>query len=141
MRQLGLKEETQVVRGDYTDIAGVRAVEELLKSGDLPTAIFAANDFVAAGARDRLEDSGLVVPGDISLVGYDNTYLAAMHRMNLTTVNQPRLEMGRLAARNLIERIEQGRDLPLHERVTPELVVRGTTGPPARMPVPQRSTS
>jgi DNA-binding LacI/PurR family transcriptional regulator len=129
MREFGLGEEIRVLGGDYTDIAGVRAAERLLASGELPTAIFAANDVVAAGAMDRLEDAGLTVPGDVSIVGYDNTYLAALHHISLTTVNQPRPEMGRLAMRSLVERIDAERARALHLRVTPSLVVRSTTGP------------
>jgi DNA-binding LacI/PurR family transcriptional regulator len=129
MLEAGLGTEIRVLGGDYTDIAGVRAAERLLESGDLPTAVFAANDVVAAGLMDRLEDAGLEVPGDVSIVGYDNTYLAALHHMSLTTVNQPRPDMGRIAIRTLVERID-GRAAPVHVRMTPSLVVRGTTGPP-----------
>jgi DNA-binding LacI/PurR family transcriptional regulator len=129
MLEAGLGAEIRVLGGDYTDIAGVRAAERLLESGDLPSAVFAANDVVAAGLMDRLEEAGLEVPGDVSIVGYDNTYLAALHHMSLTTVNQPRPDMGRIAIRTLVERID-GRASPVHVRMTPSLVVRGTTGPP-----------
>lgn len=129
MRELGL--EGPVVPGDFTDIAGVRAAERLLASETLPTAIFAANDIVAAGAMDRLEDAGLRIPDDISIVGYDNTFLAALHHVSLTTIDQPRPEMGRLAMRTLIERIDGGGDR-VHLRLPPSLVVRGSTGPPPR---------
>jgi DNA-binding LacI/PurR family transcriptional regulator len=130
MEELGLARETRVLPGDYTDVAGVRAAVRLLESGDLPTAVFAANDLVAAGLIDRLEEDGLRVPRDLSVVGYDNTFLAALHHMSLTTVHQPRPEMGRRALQALVERIDGERSTPLHLRVAPSLVVRETTAPP-----------
>jgi DNA-binding LacI/PurR family transcriptional regulator len=132
MREHDLEREIRVLPGDYTDIAGVRAAVRLLESRDLPTAVFAANDLVAAGLIDRLEEDGLRVPDDVSVVGHDNTYLAALHHMSLTTVNQPRPEMGRQAIDVLVERMEGSRTAPVHARVTPWLVVRGSTGPPGR---------
>jgi DNA-binding LacI/PurR family transcriptional regulator len=136
MREHGLADEIRILAGDYTDVAGVRAAARLLESGDLPTAVFAANDLVAAGLIDRLEEDGLRVPADVSVIGYDNTYLAALHHMSLTTVDQPRPAMGRRAMAALVERMEGQRTAPVHVRVTPSLVVRGSTAPPA----PARAT-
>jgi DNA-binding LacI/PurR family transcriptional regulator len=139
MREHGLAREIRVIPGDYTDVAGVRAAVRLLESRKLPTAIFAANDFVAAGLIDRLEESGLQVPRDLSVVGCDNTYLAALHHMSLTTLDQPRPQMGRRATELLVERMEQRRTTAVHAQVTPSLVVRESTGPvPAAIasPVP-----
>lgn len=129
MREVGLAAEIRVIGGDYTDLAGARAAERLLLSGELATAIFAANDVVAAGAMDRLEDAGLRIPEDVSIVGYDNTFLAGLHHVSLTTINQPRPEMGRLGIRSLVERIEGRRTTPVRLRTAPSLVVRSTTGP------------
>ena len=128
MARLGL--EPQVVSGEFTEVAGVRAAERLLAVGELPTAIFAANDLVAAGAMDRLEDDGLGIPRDVSIIGYDNTFLAALHHMSLTTIDQPRPELGRLAMTMLVERIDDGRSAAAHLKLQPSLVIRATTGPP-----------
>lgn len=131
MRSHGCDDGMRVIPGDYTDRAGARAVERLLEGGDLPTAIFAANDFVAAGAIDRLLAAGLRVPADVSVVGYDDVFLAGLRGISLTTVNQPRPEMGRIGLAALVERVEVGRAEAVHVRLTPELVVRSSTAPPA----------
>jgi DNA-binding LacI/PurR family transcriptional regulator len=130
MRRRGLAERARVVHGDFTERSGARAISDLLGDGDLPTAIFAANDLSAVGALDRLEEAGLRVPDDVSLIGYDNTGLAAMHHTSLTTIDQPRAAMGRLAVVSLLERIGRSRTTVVTHAVLPSLVVRSSTAPP-----------
>ena len=130
MREAGLESLASVVPGDFNEEAGAAGAEAILRRrGKLPTAVFAANDLVAVGAIDRFEQEGLRVPGDISIVGYDNTFVAALRHLSITTVNQPRHRMGRDALALLLERVDgrRERSMKLHE---PVLVVRATSGPP-----------
>lgn len=128
MRRHGL--EPIVVRSEHTDIGGENAVRELLAAyarPDLPTGLVSGNDFNAVGAISALEEAGLRVPEDVSVVGYDNTSLAALRHLSLTTVDQPRKDMARLAFEALMERVRGERTEPVRHLLHPSLVVRATT--------------
>lgn len=127
MRHHGLT--PRIIRGEYTEAAGAAAARSLL-TAHAPTALLAANDLNAVGVISALVESGLSVPGDVSVVGYDNTWLAALRHVSLTTIDQPRAEMGRLAAEALVQRVRGERDTPARHLLPPGLVVRSTTGPP-----------
>ena len=130
MREFDLEEHIVIVEGAHTEEGGHRGARELLKSKALPTAIFASNDLCAIGAMNALEEAGLTVPNDVSLIGYDNTTLAALRHIGLTSIDQPGNVMGRSAIDRLSERIDGERHTPRHDVVAPSLVVRSTTGPP-----------
>lgn len=105
-------------------------MRNLLATGPRPTAVFVANDLAAIGVLKVLDTEGLSVPGDISVVGYDNTSMAASHRLGLTTVDQPRHDMGRMAAELVLANIDQPRSTASHAVLSPKLVIRESTGPP-----------
>jgi DNA-binding LacI/PurR family transcriptional regulator len=117
----------RVVHGEYTEAAGAAAVRAVRHPF---TAVIAANDLNAVGVLSALAEAGLRVPEDVSVVGYDNTWLAALRHIGLTTIDQPRAEMGRLASEALITRVRGERTEPARLVVQPTLVVRSTTGPP-----------
>ncbi len=117
-----------LVEGDFTEEAGAAGAEQLLSLRQRPTAIFAGNDLAAVGALGRLRDLGLRVPDDISIIGYDNTLLASTSTASLTTIHQPRPDLGRRSLELLIERLN-GRTEARHELIEPRLVVRTSTGP------------
>jgi DNA-binding LacI/PurR family transcriptional regulator len=129
MAEAGLGRHAKVYPGEFTEDAGAAAAEKMLTARQLPTAVFAANDLVAVGLIDRLEQDGVRIPGDVSVVGYDNTFVAALNHIRLTTVNQPRHDMGREALALVLERVagRTTRATRLHE---PTIVVRSTTAPP-----------
>ena len=106
-------------------------MRRLLVEGTRPTAVFVANDLAAIGALEVVDIAGLKVPGDISVVGYDNTALAASSRMGLTTIDQPRHDMGRMAAGLILEKIGLDRETPRRVVLPPKLIARDSTGPPS----------
>lgn len=122
--------EPVLVQGGFTEVAGVEGARALLDLDELPTAVFAANDISAVGAMQTLEAAGLSVPGDISVVGYDNVGFAGLGQIGLTTVDQPRHEMGTIAVQMLLERLDGSRTAAQAVTVEPGLIVRSTTAPP-----------
>ncbi|MBF6214464.1 LacI family DNA-binding transcriptional regulator [Nocardia puris] len=127
--------EPLVIPSEHTDDAGIAAVGKILKlfsRNAFPTALVCGNDFNAVGAMSALEEAGLRVPQDVSIVGYDNSSLAALRHVSLTTVDQPRTKIGRLAVVALAERLRDGRTTPVRLRLEPTLVVRATTAVPPR---------
>jgi DNA-binding LacI/PurR family transcriptional regulator len=130
MREFELAEHIVTAEGAHTEEGGYRGAQELLKLKPLPTAVFASNDLCAIGAMNALEEAGLTIPDDVSLVGYDNNTLAALRHIELTSIDQPGADMGRSAVDRLSERINGERTTSRHDVVAPSLVVRSTTGPP-----------
>ena len=127
MARHGLQEYIRVVPTDMSEHSGFTAMGRLIDSGRTPTAVFAANDILAVGALSAADDHGISVPSQLSLVGYDNTYLAGIRHLSLTTVDPVSKEVGIRTAELLLDRIAD-RSLPQRAEVlTPRLVVRNST--------------
>ena len=96
------------------------------------TALFAYNDTSAMGAMVVFHKAGLSVPGDVSVVGFDDIDFSSFTIPPLTTVHQPLLEMGTVAAQTLLDRIEERAPFIPEIALAPELVIRESTGPARR---------
>lgn len=118
-----------VVAGDNSFAGGALAMRALVaRPADRPTGVFVYNDQMAFGALHALAALGLRVPGDVALVGFDGTELGAFSTPELSTIDHPREELGRLAATVLLDRLE-GREPPPPAAPLPvRLVVRQSCG-------------
>ena len=114
----------------FTESDGRTAMKEWMAKGNLPTAIFAANDPAAIGAMEALHDAGLDVPKDVAIVGAGNIHYGDMLRVPLTTVSWSTAAMGQAAAQLLLELIDGHNSAPKFRNVTipPELVIRHSCG-------------
>lgn len=121
-----------VVEGDLKIDGGRQAFQKIIASSLKPTAIFAANDMMAMGVLAASRKTGFSIPGDISLVGLDDTWLAAQMDPPLTTVALPNYQIGTLAMETLFEILEHSGDVTqqIRKTVTTALVVRETTSSP-----------
>ena len=131
MWEHGLAGEAVVEPSDMTEEGGYRTAVRLLSRPERPTAVFAVNDIAAIGALSAAEELGLRVPHDLSVVGYDNTSIARLRHVWLTTVDNTSHEVGRRAARCLLDRLEGARGEGEVQLAVPALEIRGTTAAPA----------
>ncbi|MFO3907104.1 ribose operon transcriptional repressor RbsR [Enterobacter hormaechei] len=114
------------ITGDFEFSGGFEAMQSLLAQKDRPQAVFIGNDAMAVGAYQALYQAGLRVPGDIAVVGYDDIELAQYMTPPLTTIHQPKDELGELAIDVLIHRIAQPGLQPQRLQLTPVLMERGS---------------
>jgi LacI family transcriptional regulator len=117
-----------VVEGDFSFGSGVTAARKLFSLAELPTAVFAANDDMAAGVIWAAGESGLAVPDDVSVCGFDDTPISRQIWPALTTICQPSREMGRIACLQLLD-VLRGRGSGELVQVPFALQVRESTGP------------
>ena len=117
------------LEGDFLKGSGYQGGKKFLKMKEPPTAIFAANDYMALGTYQAIVEEGLKIPEEIALVGFNDIEFTSMKGIELTTIGQKKYEMGAMAVKTLIERIEGRETGPSEEIILePELIVRKTCG-------------
>jgi LacI family transcriptional regulator len=122
--------EELIIEGDYLQQTGYEVTRKLLQSADpLPSAVFASNDLLAFGAMDAARACGLNIPEDISIMGFDDIPQASLVYPRLTTVRQPLEQMGRVAVRMLLERIEDRSCPPRQVALPTQLIIRDSCRP------------
>ncbi len=115
--------------GDFKQKSGYDILQKMIHNNAYPRSLFAVNDLLALGAIQAAKDAGLGVPEDIAVVGFDDIPIASLREVQLTTIIQPKFEMGRIAFDMLLEAIESSEEDHSGEKgrkviLEPELVVR-----------------
>jgi LacI family transcriptional regulator len=126
----GLKQmDDYFLEGDFLKESGHRGGIRFIRMAEPPTALFAANDYMALGAFQAVVEEGLRVPDDMAIVGFNDIEFTAMKGIELTTIGQKKYEMGALSVENLVEKIEGRKVGPAKEIIlNPELIIRRTCG-------------
>jgi len=120
------KQGKELVKGDsFGEKDGYKAMKEFLKMKEIPTAILAVNDPVAIGAFRAINEKGLKVPDDISLVGFANLSSASL--IGLTTIDQPKSELGKIACQRLLKIIENNNTPPRKIILKSKFLIRSST--------------
>jgi DNA-binding LacI/PurR family transcriptional regulator len=131
-KELGLRIRPELVVQIEEDLStpqvGYPYAKQLLARKNPFTALFAYNDLSAIGAIWAFHEAGLDVPGDVSVVGFDDIPMAVFSNPELTTIRQPLQQMGRIAAKTLIDQIERKAEFQPEIVIEPELVIRASTG-------------
>lgn len=127
MSRNGLQDYVRVEQTDMTEKSGFEAMARLIDGGRPPTAVFAANDVLAVGALSAAAERSVSVPSQLSLVGYDNTYLGQIRHLSLTTVDPVSRDVGTRAAELLLGRMAEPLLPQRTEMLPPHLVVRSST--------------
>ena len=126
----GLKQfDDYFLEGDFLKESGYRGGMKFIKMAEPPTAVFAANDYMALGTYQAVMEEGLKVPEEIAIVGFNDIEFTSMKGIELTTIGQKKYEMGALSVENLVEKIEGRKVHPPREIILkPELIIRRTCG-------------
>jgi len=128
-RDAGLSVPAELVRyGDFRQAGGFHAMKTLLAEAERPTAVFTASNLMTLGALEAIHESNLEIPADIAVVGFDDMPWATSLRPPLTTVAQPATEVGRTAARMLLDRLYDPRRPQRQAVLNTRLIVRSSCG-------------
>jgi LacI family transcriptional regulator len=128
LRQSGLEyEEELVLYGDLRGRNGYGLVDELLGRSHKPDALFVTNNLLTVGALEAIAASGVAMPTELKVVGYDDLPLASLLKPGLSAVTQPTYDIGRRAAELLVERLNGGKGPAREVLLTPTLQIRGSS--------------
>lgn len=130
MANHNLNELIVEVHSDYTEASGSTAADTLLAQNELPTAIVCCNDQAALGMVATLSQAGVAIPGNVSVTGYDDSRVARLPFMNLTTVHQDPQEVGEAAMGVALQRISGELSAPVEILTSALLVIRSSTAAP-----------
>ncbi len=131
MRGLGLNvRQDWIYEGDFSMDSGALAAKRWLAAEDRPSALFFSSDEMAIGFMGVLQHTGFSIPGDVSVIGFDNIEVVAHLTPALTTIRQPRTAIGVRAADLLLGMIDAGTAMCESEVIEVDLIVRGSAGPP-----------
>lgn len=126
-------DENFIKIGDFKQKSGYDILQKMIHNGNYPRSFFVVNDMLALGAIQAVKDSGLKVPEDIAIVGFDDIPVASLQEVQLTTILQPKFVMGKIAFEMLLEVIESNEEDHSGENgrkviLEPELIVRKSSG-------------
>jgi LacI family transcriptional regulator len=120
--------EEKIRFGPFTIESGYQIIKSLMETNDPPDCAFCGNDLIALGVFQYLVETGVSVPEKFGLVGFDDVYFASLPQIQMTTVAQPRSQMGSMAVNTLIKRIENGSSSFVeHILLEPKLIIRKST--------------
>lgn len=131
LEEAGL-EPFSIEQGIFSITSGYEIAKRWMESGQLPTAVFAADDFIAFGIIDAFKNEGIRIPRDVSVVGFDDQIYSKEFHPSLTTVRQPVEKIGRQGVEMLLKLIEEPAKRNIIAEFDPELIVRESTGTPRR---------
>ena len=128
LKKAGLDmDKAGIMEGDFSPLSGYHAMKQLLLDGIDMDGVFASNDQMAIGAIKAIRENGRMIPEEIKVVGFDNTFVASIVEPSLTTINLPKYKMGDQAVETLVKRIEQNPENPYNIEIPINLIVRQST--------------